>query len=89
MKVIPKREFVCLECETHFEEPFGKPKWMLKCPKCGSDNIVRSDGSCRGGWGREYGRGYGRGGNGWGRCGGRRGGRGNGWRWRFWQREER
>ena len=76
MEVLPKRKFKCLECGHEFEEPFGKPRWMLKCPKCGSENILRVDGA---GWCRGYGRGAGRGGWGWrfGFGGGR--GRGRGW----------
>jgi DNA-directed RNA polymerase subunit RPC12/RpoP len=77
MEVIPKRKFQCLDCGAEFEEPFGKPRWMLKCPKCGSENIVRAD-APRGGWGR------GRCGQGWGRFGwgGRgRGGCRGGWGW--------
>ncbi len=53
MEAIPKRKFQCLECGHKFEEPFGKPRWMLKCPKCGSENIVRVDAPA-GGWGRGY-----------------------------------
>ncbi len=67
MEVIPKRRFQCLDCDHQFEEPFGKPRWMLKCPKCGSENIVRVDapqgwggGYCRREWGAR-GRGMGRG----------------------------
>jgi len=82
MEVIPKRKFQCLDCGHEFEEPFGKPRWMLKCPRCGSENIVRVDapqgwgrGYCRGGRGPGFGGGRGRG---WGR------GRGRGFRfgWR-------
>jgi DNA-directed RNA polymerase subunit RPC12/RpoP len=81
MEVIPKRKFQCLDCGYEFEEPFGKPRWMLKCPKCASENIVRVDAPQ--GWGRGYcrgGRGFGFGGGrgrGWGR------GRGRGWGFRF------
>ncbi len=71
MEVLPKRRFKCLDCGNEFEEPFGKPRWMLKCPKCGSENIVRLDAPA--------GRGYCRGGRGW---GWRSGGRGRGG-WRF------
>ena len=53
MEVIPKRKFKCLDCGHEFEEPFGKPRWMVKCPKCGSENVVRADAPA--GW---CGRGY-------------------------------
>ncbi len=79
MEVIPKRKFKCLDCGHEFEEPFGKPRWMLKCPKCGSENIVRVDAPAGGrGWWGGFCRGWRRGGFGW-----RRGlGRGGGWgRW--------
>jgi len=79
MEVIPKRKFQCLDCGHEFEEPFGKPRWMVKCPKCGSENVVRADAPAGRGWGRGFCRGFGRGGFGW-----RRGfgGRGRGWgRW--------
>ncbi|SMP19031.1 hypothetical protein SAMN06265339_1661 [Desulfurobacterium pacificum] len=81
MEVIPKRKFQCLDCGHEFEEPFGKPRWMVKCPKCGSENIVRADAPAGGrGWGRGFCRGWGRGGFGWRRGFG--GGRGRGWgRW--------
>jgi len=84
MEVIPKRKFKCLDCGHEFEEPFGKPRWMIKCPKCGSENIIRADAPA--GWcGRGYGRGAGRGrgrGRGWGRGEGRgRFGFGLGRRW--------
>jgi DNA-directed RNA polymerase subunit RPC12/RpoP len=80
---LPKRKFKCLDCGHEFEEPFGKPRWMLNCPKCKSENIVRVDGGVgfgrwRGGWGRGAGRGW---------CwrfgfgGGRGRGRGWGWGW--------
>ncbi len=72
MEVIPKRKFQCLDCGNEFEEPFGKPRWMLKCPKCGSENIVRVD---RPGAGRGYGRGW----RGYGRGCGRGWGKGRGW----------
>jgi DNA-directed RNA polymerase subunit RPC12/RpoP len=78
MEIIPKRKFKCLDCGHEFEEPFGKPRWMIKCPKCGSENIIRTDvpaGAGRGagrGWWRRRGMGRGRGG-GW-------FGRGRGWR---------
>ncbi|WP_456454924.1 FmdB family zinc ribbon protein [Thermovibrio sp.] len=78
MEVIPKRKFECLDCGEQFEEPFGKPRWMVKCPKCGSENVVRVNASdCRGGrgwgWRCRQGRGWGwkeRQGRGWkrGRC---------------------
>jgi len=35
------RVFRCIDCGEKFEAPFGKPKWMLECPACGSENIVR------------------------------------------------
>jgi len=78
MEVIPKRRFQCLDCGHEFEEPFGKPRWMVKCPKCGSENVVRADApaGCRGwGWRKGFGgRGLGRGaGRGRGFCGWRRG----------------
>jgi len=76
MEVIPKRKFKCFDCGHEFEEPFGKPRWMVKCPKCGSENIVRVDTPA--GWcGRGYGRGGGRG-RGWGWFGGWRRGEGRG-----------
>ncbi len=77
MEVIPKRKFKCLDCGNEFEEPFGKPRWMVKCPKCGSENIVRADvpagrGAGRGWWrGRGFGRGRGAGWFGRGRGAGR------------------
>ena len=75
MEALPKRRFRCLDCGNEFEEPFGKPRWMVKCPKCGSENIVRADVPARCGYGRGYGRGRGWkagfGGGGWGRR----------WRW--------
>ncbi|WP_456465346.1 hypothetical protein [Desulfurobacterium sp.] len=37
----PVRIFKCLDCGKEFEAPFGKPRWMLSCPSCGSENIVR------------------------------------------------
>jgi DNA-directed RNA polymerase subunit RPC12/RpoP len=86
MTMIPTRKFKCLDCGHEFEEPFGKPRWLIKCPNCGSQNIVRVD--------IERGRGAGRGagwrggwcrGRGWGRDWRRGGGRGWGWRWRFWE----
>ncbi len=65
-----RRKFKCLDCGYEFEEPFGKPRWMVKCPKCGSSNVVRVD--VPAGFGRGAGRG-----RGWfGR------GRGRGWCWR-------
>ncbi len=88
MEVIPKRKFKCLDCGHEFEEPFGKPRWMIKCPKCGSENIIRADapaGWCGRGYGRGAGRGRGRGRGwfgGWGRGEGRgRFGFGLGRRW--------
>ncbi|RKQ63529.1 hypothetical protein C7457_0403 [Thermovibrio guaymasensis] len=84
MEVIPKRKFKCLDCGHEFEEPFGKPRWMIKCPKCGSENVVRAD--VPQGWGRGWGycragKGPGFGGRGWGRGRGRGWGRGwFGWR---------
>jgi len=59
MEVIPKRKFQCLDCGAEFEEPFGKPRWMVKCPKCGSENIVRVDAPQGRGFGRGCGRGWG------------------------------
>ncbi|ADU96488.1 protein of unknown function DUF134 [Thermovibrio ammonificans HB-1] len=86
MEALPKRKFQCLDCGYEFEEPFGKPRWMVKCPKCGSENVVRADaqgGWCRGGrgWGWRFRggqpeRGFGRGRGGCGR------GRDWGWGWR-------
>jgi DNA-directed RNA polymerase subunit RPC12/RpoP len=67
MEVIPKRKFKCLDCGAEFEEPYGKPRWMVKCPKCGGENVVRADapewgrGYCRRSSGRGAGRGWGRG----------------------------
>ncbi len=73
---IPKRVFRCLDCGKEFEVPFGKPRWLIKCPSCGSENIVRVDENR--GWGGRFGFGWGKGrGRGWGR------GRGRGWGWRF------
>ena len=71
------RKFKCLDCGYEFEEPFGKPRWMIKCPKCGSTNIVRSDVPAGRGW---FGRGRGAGRGWFGR--GRGAGRGGGWCWR-------
>ncbi len=74
MEVVPKRKFKCLDCGHEFEEPFGKPRWMVKCPKCSSENVARTDcgGKGRGWFGRGHGRrcGEGRGwsGRGWGKC---------------------
>ena len=66
------RKFQCLNCGAEFEEPYGKPRWVIKCPKCGSSNIIRIDREKR-----DFG--------GWGRCRGReftgKGGRGRRWRW--------
>ncbi len=73
---LPKRRFKCLACGEEFEEPFGKPKWLLRCPKCQSQEIVRID-EWRGGGGRGFGwcrRGFGPGGGWRGRWG-----RGRGW----------
>ena len=77
MEVIPKRKFRCLDCREEFEVPFGKPRWMVTCSKCGSENIVRVDVPAGQGWGfrREAGAGAGRGWFGFGRGGGR----GRGW----------
>lgn len=38
---IPVRVFKCMDCGIEFKVPFGKPKWMLECPECGSEHIVR------------------------------------------------
>ncbi|TCK03397.1 hypothetical protein CLV27_1475 [Phorcysia thermohydrogeniphila] len=84
---IPKRKFKCLGCGHKFEEPFGKPRWMLSCPKCKSENIVRVDGAGFGGWGGGWRRGAGRGWRcrfgfgGFGFGGGRGRGRSWGWGW--------
>ncbi len=62
MEAIPKRKFRCLDCGYEFEEPFGKPRWMVKCPKCASGNIVRVNAPS--GWcgrGRRWREGQGRG----------------------------
>ena len=72
-----ERLFRCLDCGEEFKVPFGQPRWLIKCPKCGSQNIVRIDNNRGFGWG--YGRGRERGrGRGW--CYGQ----GRGWRWRRW-----
>jgi len=90
MAAIPSRKFKCLDCGYEFEEPFGKPRWFIKCPKCGSQNVVRVD-TERGwgwkaqrasGWFGDWARGWSRGWHGgWGRGKGR----GKGWRWRVWE----
>ena len=76
MEAIPKRKFRCLDCGEEFEVPFGKPRWMVTCPKCGSENIVRVDVPAGQGW--EFRRGAGRGWFGFGRGGGWGRGRGCG-----------
>ncbi|SNR62467.1 zinc ribbon domain-containing protein [Desulfurobacterium atlanticum] len=38
---MPVRVFKCMDCGEEFKVPFGKPKWMLECPECGSERIVR------------------------------------------------
>ena len=90
MEVIPKRKFKCLDCGEEFEVPFGKPRWMVTCPKCGSENVVRVDAPAgwgfRRGAGAADGAGQGRGwfgfGRGWfGRGRGRGCGRGAGRGW--------
>jgi len=75
MEVLPKRKFQCLDCGNEFEEPFGKPRWMLKCPKCQSENIVRVNVPTNREW--EGGRGRRKGRRGWDR------GRQNCRRWEF------
>ncbi len=72
MEVIPKRKFKCLDCGEEFEVSFGKPRWMVTCPKCGSENLVRVDVPTGQGWGFRRGAGAGAG-RGW---FGRRRGRG-------------
>jgi DNA-directed RNA polymerase subunit RPC12/RpoP len=78
---VAERRFRCLDCGEEFNEPYGKPRWLVKCPKCGSSNIVRVDipaGYGRGFYGRGwrgrgfYGRGRGFAGAGYGRGFGRR-----------------
>ncbi|HIC09392.1 MAG TPA: hypothetical protein EYO62_05015 [Aquificales bacterium] len=70
-----ERTFKCLDCGEEFKVPFGQPRWTLKCPKCGSQNIVRIDNN----------RGWGCRGRGWRHGFGWRGrGSGRGWGWRRW-----
>jgi len=45
-----KRRFKCLDCQTEFEVEYGRPRWTLKCPNCGSSNIVRVDRGRGFGW---------------------------------------
>jgi|GEM_PF-834137 len=41
--MLAKRRFKCLDCGQEFEVEYGIPRWTLKCPNCGSSNIVRVD----------------------------------------------
>ncbi|NIA12398.1 MAG: hypothetical protein GWP10_22455 [Nitrospiraceae bacterium] len=71
-----EKKFRCLDCGMEFSEPYEKPDRLVKCPKCGSPKVVRTDIPAE-----DYGRGfYGRG------CGccGCRGCRGCGGFYRRW-----
>ncbi len=55
MMVVPKRTFVCYDCDKTWQVPYGTGR-PQSCPVCSSRNIHRSPEERGPGWGRRRGR---------------------------------
>jgi putative FmdB family regulatory protein len=38
---VPIYEYVCMECESHFEELVRNSEQAVGCPECGAHNVLK------------------------------------------------
>lgn len=38
---MPIYEYVCMECESHFEELVRSPEQQIDCPDCSTSNVTK------------------------------------------------